>query len=248
MTFALKFGSYAFPSTFYPSAEPAEAAVALARLPRAEGARASARLLTEKTLRVEGGLLQEATAPLRAKLDAMKAALQGSQALYFEADRYWRNAQLRDFETSYEATGYGRMARVRLAFVTGDPYQYSTTETNTNRVISASGQTLSVTNGGDAPAAPSVELTVGGSGAVTLGATITNSTTGKAFTLAGAVTGGDVIIVNALEKTVTIGGTDKTALFDGLFWELATGANTVTLTYTSGTITNLVVKHRARYY
>jgi phage-related protein len=83
---------------------------------------------------------------------------------------------------------------------------------------------------------------------VTLACTVTNSTTGETFTLEGAVTGGDVIIVDSLEQTVTIGGTDKTSLFDGVFPTLAVGSNTIQVDYTSGTITNLSISHNARYF
>lgn len=248
MTYLPTFGSYDLPMTLYPVQEPAESAIAISRRARGHGASASAKRLTEKVIRMEGGLLQSAGTPLRAQIDDLKAGLQGSANLCLEVDRYWRNVQLRDFEVNYEGTGYGRMARLHLGFVSGDPYQYSKTTTTDSRAISATGQTKATTNSGNAPACPTLSLTVGGSGAVTLGCTVTNNTTGENFTLAGAVTGGDVIVVDCLEQTVTISGVDKTSLFDGVFPSLAVGSNTIQVDYSAGTITNLSLAHNARWY
>jgi hypothetical protein len=101
---------------------------------------------------------------------------------------------------------------------------------------------------GNAPAAPELRLTVGGSGAVSLAATITNETTGEAFTLEGTVAGGDIILVNTLEETVLIGATDRTDLFDGLFPLLALGENAFSIEVCSGVLTNLDVYWRSRWY
>jgi phage-related protein len=248
MTYIPTFGSYALPVTLYPIQEPGEAGISVAKLARTTGARASTRLLTEKVIRLEGGLVESAGASLRTQIDALKAGLQGEQSLSFEADRLWRKAQMRDFEVNYEGTGYARFARVRLSFVTPDPYQYAASDTTNSRTITASGQTLNTTNAGNAPAAPVLSLTVGGSGAVTLSCTVLNNTTGESFTLNGSVTGGEVILIDTLEQSITISGVDKTALFDGLFPSLEVGSNTFQVNYTAGTISNLSLSHKARWY
>ncbi len=253
MAFGIKFGSYSLPSAFAIVSEPQSSVLAVSRLPRANGARVSTRYVGEGVITLEGGLARDlgstSDTALRTALDTLKANLQGTANLYKHDDRYWRNCQLRDFGINTPSpTLELRLHRVALSFVTGDPFQYSTTTTTNSRTISASGQTQATTNAGNAPAAPAISLTVGGSGAVTLACTITNSTTSESFTLAGAVTGGDVIIIDSLEQTVTIGGTDKTSLFDGVFPTLATGSNTITVAYTSGTITNFSISHNARYF
>lgn len=248
MAYALKFGSYTLPPTFSPTQEPASAVVPLSKLPGGAGSRASGRSLTGKTIQVEGGLVRTASNPLRDQIDTLKAALQGSQALYFEDDRYWKEAQLRDFEARYEGAGFDRLARITLGFVTGDPYQYSATLTTSDTTITASGQSVSVTNSGNAPAAPQFVLTVGGSGAVTLNMTLANATTGESCTLIGAVTGGDVLTIDTLAEDVLRGTSGAIALFDGVFPSLAAGANSLTLTYSSGSVTDLALNFRARWH
>ncbi len=248
MAYALKFGTYSFPPTFYPAQEPSGAVVPMSKLPGGAGSRVSGRSLNGKVLQVEGGLVQNDTTPLRNQIDVMKAALQGSQSLYFEDDRYWKEAQLRDFEVRYEGTGFGRWARVALSFVTGDPYQYSTAVSTSSTSITASGQSISLTNGGNAPALPQYALTVAGSGTVNLALTLTNTTTGEVCLLNGAVTGGDVITIDALAENVLRGSSAGISLFDGVFPSLASGANALTIAYTSGSISNLTITYRARWY
>jgi hypothetical protein len=101
---------------------------------------------------------------------------------------------------------------------------------------------------GNAPAAPELRLTVGGSGEVTLAATVTNETTGEAFSLDGTVEGGDIILVNTLEETVLIGAANRMDLFDGLFPLLALGENTFSVEVCSAVLTNLDVYWRSRWY
>jgi Phage tail protein len=253
VSYSLKFGSYSLPSAFAVMSTPQASQVAVNTVPRADGGRVSTRYIGTGVIGLEGGVARDlgsaSDTAIRTSLDTLKSNLQGIQNLYTHTDRYWRNCVLRTFDIMSPApTMPLRMQRVKLEFVTPDPYQYSTTTTTDGRSISATAQTQATTNGGNAPALPAISVTVGGSGAVTIAFTITNSTTGEVFTLAGAVTGGDVIIVDSLAQTVTIGGVDKTSLFDGVFPTLAVGANTILEAYSAGTITDLSIAHNARYY
>jgi len=250
VSYVLQFGSYVFPKGFYPAEEPLASQVSAAKLPRADGARVLTGLLEKKVLKVRGGLIHDSGLSVRTKVDALKAALQGGPAnLYFDSDRYWRQVQKESSSFGYESgTHYGRIVTVEIDFVTGDPFVYEVAAQNVSQAIASSPTTVPVTAGGNAPALPQWSLTVGGVGAVTLAATVTNTTTGEAFTLAGAVSGGDVIVVDSLAETVKIGGVDKMSLFDGLFPKLAVGANSIQIAYTSGTISNFAADWNNRWY
>lgn len=87
-----------------------------------------------------------------------------------------------------------------------------------------------------------------GGGDVTLDATLTNETTGEAFSLQGEVEDGTEIVVNSLEETVTVEGEDRMDLFDGLFPRLNPGNNTLNVAYASGEITNVDVTWNSRWY
>ena len=252
MAYALKFGSYTLPSAFAVTGDPYEASAMMFKTPRSDGDTAAARYLKGKVIEVDGGLTNGvgsySEAGVRTLLDTLMSNLQGKQNLYAFDDRYYRNTQLLHANVSNEIQGYLKIRRVKLAFQTPDPFQYSDTVTTTARVISATGQTLSVATAGNASAKPVLSITVGGSGAKTLASTMTNSTTGEAFTLAGACVGGDVIVVDCLNQTVVISTTSRIDMFDGLFWSMSNGSNTITTAYTAATITNLSVAHRSRWY
>lgn len=251
---ALQFGSYALPGVFALTSDPMPVSVPMAKIPRAYGSRVSTAYPEGKVITFEGafaaglGVVDPAT--LRTAISTLRANLQGLQNLQAYSDRYWRNCYLKAANATFEGVEMARFGKVSLQFATGDPFEYSTTTTTASAAITGSGQTLAAPNGGEAFAAPAISLTVGGSGAQTLSCTLTNSTTGEAFTLNGACNGGDVFVVDTLNKTVTISGADKTALFDGLLLPsgLLTGANTLTVAYTSATITNISVAFNARYF
>lgn len=256
MAYVLKFGSYQLPSVFGVVSDPQEASIAMIKTPRYDGDSASTRYLKGKTIEVDGALAETmgtyTETGIRSLMDTLKANLQGKQNFYEFDDRYYRNTQLLSMHINNSPGLSLRFRTVKLTFQTPDPYLYSDTLTTTARSISASGQTLNVTTGGNADAYPVISLTVGGSGAKTLAATITNSTTGASFTLAGSCNGGDVIVVDCLNKTVVIGSTSRIDMFDDGtapgFFSMANGVNTITVAYTTATITNLSVAHRSRWY
>src|SRR5262249_40326591 len=150
------------------------------------------------------------TTVVRDEYDDLKAALSDQpQNLYFDSDRYWRCVRVEKIGNTYDPTDYGRIQnRIRIDFVTSDPFQYSSIETTDTWTPSGSGDTHTVTPGGNASALPELSLTVGGSGAKTINWEFFNDTTDESFTLAGDVTGGDVIVVDSVLKTVLIGTDD----------------------------------------
>jgi phage-related protein len=249
----LRFGTYSLPPTLYIADAPHSRTVPLAKLPRADGARVPTGFLKEKIWSIRGGLVNSTIstgggASLRTQLDALKAALAAGPTNFTIEDRFYRNCQVSDYGDTF-GVHHQRQADVAFSIVTGDPFAYSALATSLpTNAVSASPTTVSATAGGNAYAQPALSVTVGGSGAITLAATITNTTTGEVFTLVGAVTGGDVIIVDSLNHTVTIGGVDKTLLLGGQFPTLAPGANVFTVAYSSGTITNLGLEWNDRWY
>lgn len=253
MAYRLQFGSYTFPESLTYNLMSFRSSVPSAKLPRAHGARVPRGYLAERRIEIRGLLKADFEGDtLQEQIDDLRAALMGGPAtLSLPNDRYLRNVQKDDSgQDRYDQTWPERVADIAVDLITGDPFLYSDTESSdlTNAVSSSPTDIVVNNAAGNAPALPELRLTVGGSGAVTLAATITNVTTGEAFTLSGSVTGGDVIKVNSLEETVLIGSTDKTLLFDGLFPTLAVGNNTLRIAYTSGTITNLDVYWRSRWY
>lgn len=252
MSYLLKYNSYTFPATFYPADMAIVNRVPVEGLPRADGGRALAGYLDSRRVLIRGGLLRDNAATLRSKLDSLRGALYGSRpgTLYFgDSDRYLRLCEAEDIRLPFEPTWFSRICNgIEIPFVTPDPYFYAVAASSDTWTVTGSAQTRSVTTAGNAPCAPAFSITVGGVGAQTIAFTITNQTTGESFTLAGAVTGGDVIVVDTLAQTVVIGTTDKIALFDGLWPRLAVGANTLLESYTGGSITQVVTTWNNRWF
>lgn len=247
----LQFGSYVFPPTFYITEDPFQRITGSQKLPRADGGRVPVGTLERKRFVIRGKLIKGPTNPtnLRTRLDELRAAVHdGEQPLYLWEDRYYRNCQLTEYSDNYEATGFARIDDIFLAFETGDPFQYSEDLTSDTWAVSASGSTRTITSAGNAYAYPKLKITVGGAGSQTIAYTITNQTTGEAFTLSGTVTGGQVIEVDCLEQTVVIGSTDYLSLFDGQWLKLNAGGNSILEAYSSGTITQIVTEYRDRWW
>lgn len=251
MTYAPQFGTYSIPRGINVSKLPGARIVPSAKTPRYDGGRLLIGMLDIKRISLTGMLIRPMgnfTANyLRGVLDGLKSGLaQGPANFSIETDRYWRLCQAEAYEDSYEATGYRNVVTVSFDVVTGDPFSYETAGQTGGGSLSATGQTKTVTNGGNAAAAPQIAVTAGSTG--TLAATITSQTTGDVCTLNGAVTSGDVITIDSLADTVTRAGLDVTSLFDGQFVRLAVGANVLRFDWTSGSLSNAAISWNNRWY
>lgn len=246
----LKFGSYAFPLGFRVEEDDNGLTIARAKLARADGARFLRGYRNEKRVVVRGGIYNGPfdSSDLRTRIDALRAALFGGPArLWLYDDRYYRCMQAETFPDHYVPTGFNRLADIEIAFSGPDPFQYSSATSTDTWNSPSSGGTRILTSNGNAYAWPTFTITVGGAGSQSIAYTLTNSTTGEAFTLTGTVAGGNVIVVNSLAKTVLIGTTDEMTLFDGIFPTLAAGGNTFTLTISTGSITSIVTTWQDRW-
>ncbi len=250
-TFGLVYGNYTFPAGWAPADVSLVSAVPVSKRPRTDGSKALTGTLEARRVLLRGGFIGGAT-DLRTKMDAMLRELHRNRgaSLYLDTDRYLREVEVLEARLPFDQIGWGaRLLAAEVELLAGDPFFYSTTETTDTWNAPASLDTRVVTNGGDAPARPEYRITVGGAGAQTIGYRLDNLTTGKYVTLAGAVTGGDVIKVNTQAETVLIGSTDKISLADGWLrtW-LNAGNNTLKITITAGSITSIATVYRNAYY
>lgn len=254
MAYLLRFGTYTFPNTYFPAERPLANIVPSSKLPRSIGARQITGYPDSVRLSIKGGLVKgpiktRGLVSLDATRDDILAALSAGPAnLYFgRDDRYYRNAQYDRFSDSYGPTGYGRVVDNDIGFIVPDPRQFAVAASADTWTVSGSAQTHGVTAGGTAAAEPIISITVSGVGAKTIAYTITNTTTGQAFTLTGNVTGGDVIVVNCIDKTVTIASVDKLTLFDGQWPSLQVGANSWSEAYVTNALSQIVFSWQDRY-
>lgn len=188
------------------------------------------------------------TSPLRPREDDVRAMLAvGPSNLYLHDDRYYRCMEPEREPTIIQPTGFDRVHELEASLIGPDPLLFDTTVNSSTWTPSGSGDTETFTAGGNAQAAPTISLTVGGSLAETIAFTVTNNTTDEAFTLAGDVTAGDIIVVDCLRLSVKIGAVNKLDLFDGIFPHFDVGANELQADWTSSSITSVAVSWQDRW-
>lgn len=257
MSKLFKFAGVTLEPGFYVAEDNLPQQVPRAKLPRTDGARNIRGSLDARTIRIRGRLIglggTIGAVDLRAKIDSLRSAIFASApaSLYAgRSDRYLRNAQCEGVREVFDATGYDRNVEVELEFLAADPYYYSTTATSDSWTVTASGQSRNILVSGNAAAAPVFTFTIAGAGPVTLAITLTNNSTGKSFTLTGAAYGGDVIVVDTLNQTVTTSGVNTIALFDGIWTPMVGGgfSNSLTVTYTGPAVTSIATSFIARNY
>lgn len=253
MSYALSFNSYSFPAGFHVSVEEMESAVPAAKLPRRHGARIPLGYLGAKKFKIRGAFVDDLISntgglTVRQSLDALKAALMSGPADFAtDTDRFWPNCQKVAYSDSYDPTMFNRFASVEFDLVAPDPISFEVATQNASRSLTMTGQTLSITPGGNAQAMPQISVTAGATG--TLAATIMNAANGDMCSLSGAVTMGDVLILDSLLEQVTRSGSDITSFFDGMWIRLEPGiANVLTVAWTLGSLSNIAVAWQNRWY
>lgn len=185
---------------------------------------------------------------LRDREDDARAMLAiGPADLYLYDDRYYRCMESEREPEVIGPTGFDRVHEMEAYLLGPDPLMFDTVENTDTWTPSGTGDTNTFTAGGNAQAAPSISLTVGGSGAETIAFAVTNNTTGEAFTLDGDVTAGDIIVIDTIRLSTKISGTNRMDLFDGIFPHFDVGANELQVDWTSSSITGVSVTWRDRW-
>ncbi len=233
----IKFGSYAFLGTWYPTKDERNSVATVTQLPRGDGAVTLPPKRGPGRISIAGGFHQhEAGATdLQSTVDALIAALESGPAnLQLDSNRYWRMAQKNQTILSYDPTMYGDLVTGEIEFDLPDPFQYAiAASSDTWGGFGSGANSHTLTSGtGTAYALPAIGLTFGAAAATNL--SFANSTSGESFTLIGTPTGTQITI-DCLNKTVTDqAGVDNMFLFDGQFPRLLVGANALVLTLNSG--------------
>lgn len=253
--YLLQFGSYVFDRTFYPAEDDLPQIVPVQKSPRSDVNRGIRGSLGPRRLKIHGGWVGNPSAiiggvDIPTKLDLLLEALisNAPSNLYFgNSQRYLRLVQCEDVPKVW-GSRFGRSVEIEIPLVAADPFYYSLlTYTDVWHPPSSGSTRVFVGGAQTAYQQPIYSMTVAGTGAKTIDWTFSNTSIGKSLTLAGSVTGGDIIIVDTLNQTVTIGGVDKIALFDGQWVELRAGSDTFTIAYGAAACSKISLLWQRRY-
>lgn len=233
MAHTLKFGSYTFPSGFDAASLAGGQRLATIEVPRRDGIAVGTPQAKERIIQIAGVLYSTSMQSAR---DALLAAIYtGRQKLYLETDRYIY-ATLNGYTDDYTPGAFDHFCNVAMDFLCDSPFFEADTESDDTYSSPVSGVPHDIEVGGNAYAVPAFEITISGTGTLDIEIAIGSDS----FTLQGAVTSGDVIVVDSLDETVTLqaDGSDKMSLFEGKFLTLVGDAtNSLTYTHNSGTPT-----------
>lgn len=208
-------------------------------IPRIDGSVAEQAKRKSLVISVEGTVIGSDYDLLRANIDTVKAALQsGLQKFTTDDDRYMM-AQMQSF--NYEYRTLRTFAEIRAEFLAHYPFWLSETMITDERTPT-SGVGYTITNNGNAPTRVKVEFTAPVGGIVD-NIQMENITRSELFKYRGTVVVGQILEVdNRVDSDdfqVLNNGVDDHKNFEGDFFTLVAGANTIKFTGQAGTIVKL---------
>lgn len=180
-------------------------------------------------------------ATLAANLKEMKQQCYTEDLRLYPGSQYtdeYYNVECLNFESEF--LGTITIVEVNIDFICSDPFRYYKDETTDSNTVDESPEAFTVDNGGDIEVFPEITFTAG-AGADFSKLKIENAEDGgKYFEYepASNITTDDVIVIDCLEGTVELNGTDDIAHFSGSFIKLASGTNNITATITGTVGTN----------
>ena len=182
------------------------------------------------------GLLTDTTAELvETRLDEAKKFL-SEQNGSLKITR--KGGEIRNYTATVQnlARAFDRERRIttipfRLEFLCTDPFAKST-----DRVVSSffavatSAYNFEIENNGSYKAKPIFSITIDTASNLTV-INLKNNNSGKEIEISKTFAAGEELLINAENKTVCLDGVEIE--FDGFFFDLLTGANSITATFTS---------------
>jgi len=131
-----------------------------------------------------------------------------------------------DFIVSQSAGGALLSADFEARFVAEEPYEIADALSNKVEVITTDPQTFTATTGGTAPTLPVVRVEATASALVDA-LKLTNQTHGSFFAYHGTLAAGKTLVVDCAQQIAEVDGVSVLADFEGDFWPLVKGANSL---------------------
>ena len=220
-------------------------------VPRGDGQIITGDFWRKKVVKLKGVIHKSTNSLLEAELDAMKKALAVAEAnldiVIDGVTRRYVATMTSGHDLFSERKGYHvTFCPFNVEFTTVEPYGKSI-DYNASGFLATSSLAFNeeVTNSGTVHAKPVVILNITAANTVTA-VSFKNNTTGEEIKVTMALNAGDYVIFDSEEMQVTVTGVVKD--YTGSFPNLATGANSFTITVTGVSCTyDLTVKHKTTY-
>ena len=174
---------------------------------------------------------------LRTKIDALQNVIgSGRVQLNVFSDRYM-NVICQGSSFSYPAGAGLQVVDFVLDLLADEGVWISETLDTSNYTTNA---TPSITNAGNSFTPPIITVTAGGAGLTAFSAQ--NTTSGETLSWSGALTSSQTLIINMETFIITEAGVEDISGFSSVFWNLASGVNSLSLTSTPTGLTVSIQK------
>jgi len=200
-----------------------------------------------RKISLRGTIFAAAWEDSRVILRDMKQRLsKGTKRLYFDDDEYiW--ATLQHFSYNHKAGyGQGKVVDFAASFICKDPFYYSTSSTTVQDLYMLDGNTIEVTNNGNIETPPILTITT--TSISTTGVTVTNTHAdiNQYVKYAGNIIAAESLVIDHSEATMKKDIVGVLNDFQGDFFKLGVGSNTLIVAYDSGAAISLTVQHTDR--
>jgi hypothetical protein len=190
-----------------------------------------------RSIPIEGIISGVDATDYRSKVDELYFWLtKKNLKLYFTAGRYINIKAFSNISCQFMEGTFERVSRISCNAELIDPFWYYTTPQSVETIISASPQTIAITNSSNYEIYPVISI---GNAADNIDFTLENDTDDSAqfrYTDTNFLNG-DTLVIDTAEGTVKKNGLNAIDGFNGLFLKLLVGSNSFIYTGAIGTVT-----------
>ena len=245
MAVAVKFGTYDFGTTVEKYAIRQRPRVKQIVIPKRDGVRADIAPLGPTEVTLTGKILKSSNTLLRTEFDNLKAALFKTRDKLTLFDDRFLDCQLTSYGDDFVPGSAMLAARYDLSFLAELPFLQSVALNSNSQTVTISPTTWTVTPAGNIRTRPTIRVTNNSGADIVNNLKIENLTLSKALVFTGTLKNTNTLIIDMQARSIQNAGVEDLTNWQGEFWELAVGVNS--LKYTGGVTVAVVTEWRDRY-
>ena len=245
MAVGIKFGTFDFSTSVERYNVRQKPRIKQIVVPRRDGVRIDIPPLGALEVQVAGRWLAASATALRTQFDSMKSAILKTRDRLTIFDDRFVDAVCAGYADEFIPGSAMLAARYDLSFLAELPFLQSVTLNSDSRSVTVSPTSYVVTAGGNSRTRPVIKITNNSGAAIVNNIKIENVTLVKALVFTGTLAAGQTLELDMQARKITNAATEDMTNWQGEFWELAVGANT--LKYTGGVTVGIVTEWRDRW-
>lgn len=245
MAVAVTFGTYDFGTSVEKYAVRQRPRLKQIIVPKRDGVRADIATLGPTEVTLQGKIFKSSNTLLRTEFDTLKAAVYKKRDKLTLFDDRFLDCQFSSYADDFVPGSAMLAARYDLSFLAELPFLQSVALNSNSQTVIVSPTQWMVTPGGNIRTRPTLRITNNSGASIVNNLKIENLTLGKALVFTGTLANTNTLIIDMQARSIQNAGVEDLTNWQGEFWELAVGANT--LKYTGGITVAVVTEWRDRY-